>query len=136
MTDAPRRIQRSRARGWKMPENTVYVGRGSRWGNPWIWRPITPGGAWMVWNYARGRREPTGRLRTEQGARIATIGLYAFSVMGKRGGDPVSLDFDPREIARLRGKNLACWCRLDQPCHADVLLELANAPLRCEAVDA
>jgi hypothetical protein len=27
----------------------------------------------------------------------------------------------------LRGKNLACWCRLDQPCHADVLLELANA---------
>jgi hypothetical protein len=34
-----------------------------------------------------------------------------------------------REISReLRGKNLACWCRLDQPCHADVLLELANAP--------
>jgi hypothetical protein len=27
----------------------------------------------------------------------------------------------------LRGKNLACWCPLDQPCHADVLLELANA---------
>jgi len=26
----------------------------------------------------------------------------------------------------LRGKNLACWCALDQPCHADVLLELAN----------
>jgi hypothetical protein len=32
------------------------------------------------------------------------------------------------DIARLRGKNLACWCRLDAPCHADVLLELANAP--------
>lgn len=27
----------------------------------------------------------------------------------------------------LRGRNLACWCPLDQPCHADVLLELANA---------
>ena len=26
----------------------------------------------------------------------------------------------------LRGKNLACWCPLDQPCHADVLLEIAN----------
>ncbi len=26
----------------------------------------------------------------------------------------------------LRGKNLACWCKLDQPCHADVLLQLAN----------
>ena len=29
-------------------------------------------------------------------------------------------------IAYLRGKNLACWCPLDQPCHADVLLDLAN----------
>jgi hypothetical protein len=27
---------------------------------------------------------------------------------------------------QLRGKNLACWCALDQPCHADVLLEIAN----------
>jgi hypothetical protein len=31
-------------------------------------------------------------------------------------------------LHKLRGKNLACWCALDQPCHADVLLELANAP--------
>jgi Domain of unknown function (DUF4326) len=30
-------------------------------------------------------------------------------------------------MSELRGKNLACWCRLDQPCHADVLLEIANA---------
>lgn len=26
-----------------------------------------------------------------------------------------------------RGKDLACWCRLGQPCHADVLLEIANS---------
>ncbi|WP_160119921.1 DUF4326 domain-containing protein [Rhodovarius lipocyclicus] len=31
-------------------------------------------------------------------------------------------------LKEIRGKNLACWCRLDQECHADVLLELANAP--------
>lgn len=36
---------------------------------------------------------------------------------------PPLLDLTP-----LRGKNLACWCRADQECHADVLLELANAP--------
>ena len=30
------------------------------------------------------------------------------------------------EVAMLRGKNLACWCPLDQPCHADVLLEMVN----------
>ena len=28
----------------------------------------------------------------------------------------------------LAGKNLACWCPLDQPCHADVLLKIANSP--------
>jgi hypothetical protein len=29
--------------------------------------------------------------------------------------------------AELRGKNLACWCPCDgQPCHADVLLQIAN----------
>ena len=26
----------------------------------------------------------------------------------------------------LRGKDLACWCPLDKPCHADILLEIAN----------
>jgi hypothetical protein len=33
----------------------------------------------------------------------------------------------PKVFEALRGKNLACWCSLDQPCHADVLLELANS---------
>ncbi|MDX0178660.1 DUF4326 domain-containing protein [Sinorhizobium meliloti] len=33
----------------------------------------------------------------------------------------------------LRGKNLACWCRPGAPCHADVLLQVANRPL-CDGV--
>lgn len=37
--------------------------------------------------------------------------------------------------AELRGNNLACWCRLDQPCHADVLLELANTPPQSAIID-
>ena len=41
--------------------------------------------------------------------------------------------FTARDLLGLRGKNLACWCALDAPCHADVLLELANRPI-CEAV--
>lgn len=36
-------------------------------------------------------------------------------------------------LPALRGKNLACWCKLGAPCHADVLLELANRPI-CEEV--
>jgi hypothetical protein len=35
----------------------------------------------------------------------------------------------PSDLAPLRGKNLACWCPLDGPCHADVLLELSNRAL-------
>jgi hypothetical protein len=31
-------------------------------------------------------------------------------------------------LHELRGKDLACWCKLDDPCHADVLLEWANRP--------
>jgi hypothetical protein len=32
----------------------------------------------------------------------------------------------PADLSSLRGKNLACWCRAGTPCHADVLLEVAN----------
>lgn len=39
-----------------------------------------------------------------------------------------------QSLEELRGKNLACWCRPNSPCHADVLLELANRPA-CEAVE-
>lgn len=35
--------------------------------------------------------------------------------------------FSVEDVQReLRGRDLACWCPLDQPCHADVLLEIAN----------
>lgn len=37
----------------------------------------------------------------------------------------VTADDVQRELA---GCDLACWCPLDQPCHADVLLEIANSP--------
>jgi hypothetical protein len=36
------------------------------------------------------------------------------------------LETEPSFLAPLRGKNLACFCSLQAPCHADVLLELAN----------
>jgi hypothetical protein len=36
------------------------------------------------------------------------------------------LSKDPHLLEPLRKKNLACWCRLGEPCHADVLLDLAN----------
>jgi hypothetical protein len=39
----------------------------------------------------------------------------------------------PHIFDDLRGKNLACFCPLGAPCHADTLLKLANAPV-CEGI--
>lgn len=85
--ETPKRIQRKRTKGWKMPENTIYVGRGSKWGNPFTFANS-------------GNIHPAMRFACE----VAPL-----------------LDASP-----LRGKNLACWCNLDQECHADTLLDLAN----------
>jgi len=87
----PQRIQRKRTRGWRMPPATVYVGRPTRWGNPFT-------------------------------------GPEAVTLFQQRLHDERKLQPDRFEalLAPLRGKHLACWCPLDQPCHAEVLLALAN----------
>lgn len=101
-----RRVQLSRAKGWRMPPNTVKVDRSTRWGNPFKLHgdgyPMTAEVAVMLFE-----RHITdqGRLGWVMASRLTT------------------LDDVRRE---LRGKNLACWCSLDRPCHADVLLRLAN----------
>lgn len=119
----PLRIQRKRTRGWRMPENTVYVGRPGKWGNLFtveefgrdrciaLYRDAMVG----VWN-ARNHftnEEPDSLVN------------HAYSLW---------LEFRakhhhrPSENARaeLYGVDLSEWCALDQPCHADVLLEIAN----------
>ncbi|WP_293371525.1 DUF4326 domain-containing protein [Nevskia sp.] len=98
MTSTPRRIQLRRTRNWRMPANTVKVSRPGPWGNPFRV------GDFGIPNAV----EAVQRFRQWLDGRVV--------------GPPVP------ELAELRGKNLACWCPLDQPCHADVLLELANAP--------
>ena len=116
---APVRIQRKRTKGWTMPENTVYVGRPSRWGNPF--RPSNKGHATFWYVTGWGRR--FGCERGEAEAHELAVALFR-SVYEERERYPKKYGLpDPAE---LRGKNLACWCPLDQACHADVLLELAN----------
>jgi len=96
----PVRIQRKRSKGWRMPENTIYVGRGSKWGND-----------------AR-----IGFLDTHLGYILThEQAVEAFKAFMQR--HPYLIDDAKKE---LKGKNLACWCGKDSPCHADVLLKLAN----------
>jgi len=104
----PQRIQRKRTKGWKMPEGAVYVGRPTQWGNPF-----------------KVNNAMCGRLSREQAVESYRR-LIAVNQNGLVHWNRVR--FTPQQIEReLRGKDLACWCPLDQPCHADVLLELANA---------
>ena len=99
----PHRIQRKRIKGWKMPENTVYVGRGTKFGNYYKVGMITTQGI-------------------EVKDRAMAVKLYKADLLKygfKAGAFNVIKD-------ELQGSNLACWCPLDQPCHADVLLKIAN----------
>ena len=103
---APVRVQLSRAKGWRMPPNTVIVSRPSKWGNPFKvggWARLAPG------------LGPALPIKVSSAGRAVTL----FRMLCE--------DRTP-DLSTLRGKNLACWCKLDAPCHADVLLELANAP--------
>lgn len=105
---APKRIQRKRTKGWRMPEGAVYVGRGSRWGNPFRWEsPST---------IAAFERSEIAYVHVVE-SRAAAVFMF------RKHRRPFNVD-----LAELRGKDLACWCAPDQPCHADVLLEWANAP--------
>lgn len=102
----PERIQLRRTAGWRKPAGAVVVARPSRWGNPW--RVDASGGA-------AGRTAPT---------RAAAVAAFRHMI---EGGERVAGYPSIEQIrAQLAGRDLACWCPLDQPCHADVLLEIAN----------
>ncbi len=92
----PSRIQVRRKKGFRLPPDTVYVGRPTKWGNP-----FRPGAAVTA-------KKAVAKYR----AYLMDSGDLLFA------------------LSELRGRNLACWCKPNEPCHADVLLELANRGTR------
>lgn len=100
-----------------MPPNTVSVTRPGRHGNPYF-----PG-----CGRGRGFFDNETMLPAEHDVRDRRVQVKWFEELMKqrRQEDPEAFE---EYIAPLRGRDLACWCALDQPCHADVLLELANNP--------
>lgn len=123
----PQRIQRKRAKGWRMPEGAVYVGRPTKWGNPWSVKGYYNAGY-------------TGSLAEAAAACVENFRAWMTRTRSSWSGDvpggPLkhpdgSVRFEPVDVSPLRGKDLACWCPLPAPgepdvCHAAVLLELAN----------
>ena len=87
-----------------MPANTVKVDRSTRFGNPFrVGDPGIPDVPASIERFKAALR--SGELVRDPESPFQTANLRA----------------------ALRGKNLACWCPLDGPCHADLLLEIANA---------
>lgn len=94
-----KRIQRKRTRGCRMPRGAVYVGRPTIFGNPI-------------------------RISADYDA-IAMFKRWIEGGRGKGGGGLRRVTLLSR-LPELRGKDLACFCKEGAPCHADILLELAN----------
>lgn len=117
----PIRIQRKRTAGFNLQAQSpdgrpvVSVCRPGRWGNPFKAGQVFHNNALLVGmghDYC-----PDGLLVRDAAHAVALFRKYlAFGV-------PVLV-----QPALLRGKHLACFCALDAPCHADVLLEWANSP--------
>ena len=99
-----------------MPPNTGKVDRSSRWGNPFVIGQITD-------EAQLGKGTPkklSGVPVADRAQAVEMFGdwIHSRSERAKEWRASVHL---------LAGRNLACWCPLDGPCHADVLLKLANA---------
>ena len=97
----PQRVQLKRSAGWKMPANTLKVDRTTRWGNP-----FTPADCGSV------------------AAAVAQHGRWMRGEIAAPGGvEPPTAE---AIRAALAGRNLACWCPAHGPCHAELLLAIAN----------
>lgn len=115
----PKRIQRKRTKGWKMPDGAVYVGRGTRWGNPF--RAVAGARYSDLWD----GDQFLGQSTDPEWAQREAVERFSLHV-----GPMGNHEFNAETLAALRrelgGRDLACWCGPDRPCHADVLLEMAN----------
>ena len=109
----PERLQLSRRKGFRLPPFAKSVARPSRWGNP-----FRVGDDVMVHQYPDGRHDGFG-CSFPLTQRMA-VELFREWVLAR----PEQVQEIRRELA---GLHLACWCPIGTSCHADVLLEVANA---------
>lgn len=97
MAAIPTRIQLKREKGWRKPAGAVVVSRPTCWGNPYAVAEHTAA------------------------AHHASVDAYRQDLLAGR--LPYGVDDVRRALA---GRDLCCWCPAGLPCHADVLLDLAN----------
>jgi hypothetical protein len=133
----PKRVQMSRQRPWRADNpDAVIVARPSKWGNPFAAKipqshrggPGEVGQATMTRQmladeYREWLLTPTYLNQTRDGDWVQMSHASYPSLLGIPFEGRPTLEQIKSELA---GRDLACWCPTSQPCHADVLLELAN----------
>lgn len=122
----PIRIQRKRVKGWKKPEGCINVSRPSKYSNPYKLSGD------MIYGYAGHRRtilnpwifiEVVGAITANE----RLIKLFEDWVNGSEEHDIITCPYTIEDIKReLKGRNLMCFCKEGEICHADVLLKIAN----------
>lgn len=153
----PERIQRKRTKGWRMPEDAVFVGRPGKWGNPFVFHDQSRG----LVRYGPNHQERFGRSWDYEGrcsgpgishhmwfkdddvvetyvrwaTRAELVELYRLTLTEPTPGMLMAWPsrrghFAKVDVASVRaelaGRDLVCWCSPFDPCHADVLLRIAN----------
>jgi hypothetical protein len=128
----PNRLRRERTKGWRTPKGAIYVGRPSKFGNPFIDYKHPKRADACVFYVARAGTTVTLAFPGGPGTDRDCVYYFERWVAGEladvRGMVAVT-DAALRirkSIEELRGRDLLCWCALDKRCHADVLLRLAN----------
>jgi hypothetical protein len=114
----PKRIQRKRTKGYKFPEGAVYVGRPTIWGNPWTEEATLKSGLFKPECVRQVIVDQYRAWLGGHGLNSEEYGIY--KTLENRRAEIL------RRLPELRGKDLACWCKEGEFCHADILLELAN----------
>lgn len=120
----PKRVQMSRQRPWRRDHpDAVIVARPSKWGNPISLLDV--GGQYPSLDDVQ-----VARLVVHDFRALAERGELRLPNWRHAGGQRGPVHWTYPSLAEIRaelaGRDLACWCPLDEPCHGDVLLELAN----------
>lgn len=113
---SPQRIQLRRTKGWRKPTGAIVVSRPTKWGNPFTISGAIEAG-WC--DNEADAREFAVEVFEDWLNKGVLSDWWCISAAAQN-------EFMREKIGFLRGHDLACWCRLDQPCHGDVLLQLAN----------
>jgi len=134
MSERPKRIQRKRTKGWRKPKGCICVGRPSKYSNPfrvmgkneYLFSDASHSrhilSPWLIFDQRQD-------IRNNPATNAMAVEYFRRWVDGEFQNNPNvrPCPFTKEDIRRELGDHdLCCWCRLDDACHADVLLDISN----------